>query len=209
VLQTDLLVDEMAIEIQGNNEVIGCNTHLNDINNITNVRNVFETIYIPKRNKIFEQEQKIISRAEYPFDKIHDGCKGVISNSYRTIISTHLIKPFIFKYHKKGKEIKLAPAYSYHIVGLIRSLSKTIMADESIEIYERAKRTAYILYDYWFHTKENIKDISFSVRTDLKNIISYIIESSYNDTYKHLDTTAMVEALRLKLNAEELLASNI
>jgi len=186
---------------------IGDNNHLNGITNINNVRRVFED-YLGDRDKILQQEDYIInSRDIYPFKELGEASKGVVSESYRVITSSYLVKPFIFKYKKIGKKTKLYPLGSYYIKHLISSLGKTVLASEDIEIDIRSKRVAYILYDYYFHKKDNIKEISFSVRSDIKDIIAYIIDKACNDIYRHIDTVEIVEGLRKKLDAEELLAS--
>jgi len=198
----------MTIDITNlNGNVIGTNKPLNGIAEVSNVRSIF-TQYCQQRSAILDQEACLCNTpSPWPYSILATSCRGILSNSYRVIESEFLLKPFIFKYKQVGKKTKLLPLDSYYVGHLVRSLAKTVMAEESIEIFVRAKRTAYILYDYWFHKKEYINDISFNVRTDLKNIISYIIDVSYKEEYKHLDTTSMVEALRLKLDAEELLAS--
>lgn len=187
---------------------IGDNNHLNGITNVNNVRKVFEG-YIKNRDKILEQENLIVnSDQNRPWDIISEACRGVISNNYRVITSEeHLVKPFIFKYKQIGKKTKLYPLGSYYINHLKASLAKTVLANEEIDIDIRVKRAAYILYDYYFHKKDNIKEISFCVRSDIKNIIIYIIDNACNDTYRHIDTVEIVEGLRRKLDAEDLLAS--
>lgn len=187
--------------------VIGKNTPLNGIAEINNVRKTFEN-YCKHRQSILVQETAMVDcQSQYPFYILHNACRGVQSSTYRVIESQYLIKPFIFKYKNSKSGVKPLHDYKKDGYHLKYSLARSIMSEESIDVTTRSKRVAYILYDFWFHHKEKISEISFCVRTDIQDLISYIINKSYTSTYRHLNTVSMVEALRLKLDAEELLAS--
>lgn len=209
---TDLSVVKMSVDIRDvNGQIIAQNTPLNGIAEVSNVRKTFE-MYCKKRDQILTQEFSICNSGPgYPFKYLTDGCTGVLSGAFRVIQSDLLIKPFIFKYKNAKKGIE--PLSSFYASRLKYSLAKNIMAEESIDLFTRAKRAAYIAYDYWYHKKVSIREISFCVRTELQNLISYIIDVSDKSPgrngkdYRELNTMEMVEALRLKLDAEELLAS--
>lgn len=198
----------MSVDIlDQNGNVIGRNDPLNGIAEVSNVRKTF-TEYCKVRQAILDQEAAVIaSQSPYPYDLLHDACTGVQSSYYRVIDSPHLMKPFIFKYKNAKSGVKPLQYYDKDGHHLKYSLARSVMAEETIEIFTRAKRVAYILYDYWFHQRDKISEISFCVRTEIQNLISYIIDKSCTPTYRTMDTTSMVEALRLKLDAEELLAS--
>lgn len=193
----------MSVDIlDENGRIIGKNNPLNGIADVSNVRNLFKK-YSQQRDQILNQEEMLREGQGEIWASLNSACKGVASPYYRVIDSSYLIKPFIFKYKNEKKGVEPLSNYKREGYHLRNSLGKTVLGDESIEISIRAKRTLYILYDFEFHNTDSFSQMSFWVRSDLMKLISYIIDSSYSPTYRILNTTAMVEALRLRLNDEE------
>lgn len=187
---------------------VGDNVPLNQIEfsgRTGEIRSIYANL-MKDKEQILEIEEKVLNSNDYPYEDIRNGCTGVVSNSYRCIISECLRKPFIFKYKQRTKtKAKLEVLSDYYVSHLKRSISKTVMGDSVRSPLLRGVASTYILYDYWFYKKDTIREVTLNVIVDLRSIISYIIDNSCNDYYRNLDTSSMVSALRACLNSQELL----
>ena len=209
MLQTGSSEDNQLVPIldkTGNR--VGDNVPLNQIEfsgRTGEIRSIYANL-MGTKDQILEDEEKILNSNEYPYEDIRNGCLGVISNSYRCVISECLRKPFIFKYKQRTKtKTKLEVLSNYYVSHLKRSISKTVMGDTTKNPLLRGITATHILYDYWFYKKDTIREVTLNVIVDLRSIISYIIDNSCNDYYRNLDTSAMVMSLRSRLNSQELL----
>lgn len=198
----------VAVPILGNDNVkLGENVPLVQLTingRLTEIRSSFAQA-MGIKDEILKEEEMLMEGNKFPFKELREGCTGVVSNQYRCLISNHLKKPFIFKYKQYTKnKTKFEAINKYTVNHLRRSLAKTVMGDETRDPLFRAIIATYVLYDYWFHSKKTIREVTHNVIVDIRTLISYIIDNSCNEFYRELETNAMVSALRVCLNNQEL-----
>lgn len=199
----------VAVPIFGKDNIeLGVNVPLVQITidgQLAEIRSSFAQA-ISIKGDILKEEALIMEGAASPFKELKEGCTGVVSNQYRCLLSEHLKKPFIFKYKQYTKnKTKFEALTKYTVNHLRRSIAKTVMGAERVDPFFRAIIATYVLYDYWFHSKNTIREVAHNVIVDLRALISYVIDNSCNEFYRGLDTNAIVSALRTCLNNQELM----
>jgi hypothetical protein len=179
------------------------NTAINtSINNLVNPRLARATFKSQLSNleAIKEAYDGIVNGTTEDYRSLNLLCKQTVDNGYRIILTDLLPIPFVFKF--KGKTIK--SLYEYEDVHIQSSMIRLLL-DGDGDLDSRINRMVYILYNYWFFHKNNIKDITMNVCVDIENIISIIIDKSLTLYREFTITGEIVDKLREKLLNEKLL----
>ena len=179
---------------------IAINTSINNLENPRIARTIFKNQIINSKT-IKETYDGITSGSNEFYSGLNLLCKQTTDNNYRIILSEDFLIPFVFKF--KGKVIK--SLYQYEDIHIRSSIIRSVLLDGDGNLDARINRAVYILYNYWFFHKDNIKNITLNVCIDIENIISIIIDKGLTLYRDYVITNDIVEKLREKLLNEKLL----